>query len=217
MMMIGIYVVLILSNRLSHTVITSFSPPRILGGRHSCPHFIDEKAEMNRWRLNDLLSYTTDKFHRERRLEPQSRPKVRTADLCWLNSCTLNIALATPRGNRSWRARAASWGHLLRLKKILKKPVARIGSLLKRLFLFSGNWLAASVSLLDCWRVDTHWPHLQVRVDITVVKKHILVLTIYMTVIIFLSPISRNFCSQPTWHNWHIGSGHQDCQLGALD
>ena len=39
MMMISIYAVPTLSNRLSHTVIVSFSLTRVLG----CHHFIDEK------------------------------------------------------------------------------------------------------------------------------------------------------------------------------
>lgn len=54
----SIYVMLTLSNRLSHLVIVSFSPTRVLG----CHHFIDEEAEMHWRRLNDLLSHTSDKW-----------------------------------------------------------------------------------------------------------------------------------------------------------
>lgn len=42
-MMMRVSVVLTLSNRLSHLVIISFSPTRVLG----CHHFVDKEEEMN--------------------------------------------------------------------------------------------------------------------------------------------------------------------------
>ena len=56
-MMMSIYVVLTLSNRLSHLVIISFGLMRVL----DCHHFIDKEAKMNWGRLHDLLSHASDK------------------------------------------------------------------------------------------------------------------------------------------------------------
>lgn len=119
------------------------------------------------------------------------------------------------------RAVANSWGVFTQTQKILEKPVSGIGPPRKKIVLIPQN-LAGCVCFteLGCRWIDTHWPRLGVCVDITVVKKHILVPTIYMPATFFFSPLSSiscNFCLQTTWHNWHIGSGLQDCQLGALD
>lgn len=76
MMMISIYAVLTLSNKLSHTSHYVISSIRVLG----CHHFIDEKAEMSSGTFNDLLcclsTLLTDKLVGQSRPVPKSRPKV---------------------------------------------------------------------------------------------------------------------------------------------
>lgn len=143
--------------------------------------------------------------------------------LCWLSSCTQNTALQTqdpfmggvfPLENKHkelWHVSGGSGGG----GSLLVKPVSKTESPLKRWFSFSGIWPAVSVSLIDStgrlwefvlilllWKSTSWSPP-----------------SIYMPAASFfpLSSISCNFHLQPAWHNWHIGSGLQDCQLEALD
>lgn len=80
-MMTRISVVLTLSSRLSHSVIASTSPTRVLG----CHHFIDEEAEMKGGE-GYMICLVTPVVGGER-LVPKSMsksvPKALAATVCW--------------------------------------------------------------------------------------------------------------------------------------